>query len=175
MLILATRHLKLPLLLFGEYFLLFIWNAYYHNTSYCQNNLIIWTSSPHSISWQGFHTTGYFLILLWVFFPFLTGKHWSWLLKLNVFQQHFFFPVIPGFYFWVFSSGRAVYIHVLNVLCVQLNRINSLLSLFGKSLVCCASLQVLIDIYAGNANSWPGKSFCRVFTKFRCIWPEYNT
>lgn len=27
------------------------------------------------------------------------------------FQQYYIFPVIPVFYFWVLSSGRAVYVH----------------------------------------------------------------
>lgn len=57
--------------------------------------------------------------------------------------------------------------YLLHILYMQLNRINSLLSLFGKSLVCCASLQLLIDIYVGNTNSCLDKLFYRVFTKFR--------
>lgn len=36
--------------------------------------------------------------------------------------------------------------YLLHILYVQLNRINRLLSLFGKYLFCCASLQLLVDI-----------------------------
>lgn len=171
---LATRHLKLLFFLFllvGECLLLFIPNAYQHNASYCQNNLIIWTSSPTLAGTP--LTTGCSLILLSSFFSILPGKR-----LISAAKAEWFSAVLQGcflsflaFYFWVLSSGTkkkcvlCMFLWIF-VVCCTFPRISSPLSLFGKCCLLCifwfANRQLI------NYNNLCSSS--KLFTRQVILW-----